>query len=80
MSACVILATALAGNYREVWYEKRGNTIDGVERSSPPPITIVETGEFFSYRSGAWTYWAVGQRVTEALDDRAFHRALSRRP
>ncbi len=42
--------------YREVRYEKRGKTIAEAERSLPRPIEIFDTGEFFSYMNGQWTY------------------------
>ncbi len=43
-------------NYRETWYEQRGKTIADAEASTPQPVKIVETGEFFSYSRGKWDY------------------------
>ena len=43
-------------NYLERWYEKRGKTIAEAESSTPEPVKILETGEFFSFIRGKWDY------------------------
>jgi hypothetical protein len=43
-------------SYRETWYEKRGKTAADAEASTPEPIKIFETVEYFSYGHGRWLY------------------------
>ena len=42
--------------YLENWYEKRGKTIAEAESSTPQPLKILETAEFFSFIGGKWDY------------------------
>jgi len=42
--------------YREVRYEKRGNTIPEAEKSTPNPVEVTEVTEIFRYEKGKWIY------------------------
>ena len=42
--------------YREIRYEKRGNTVADAEQSEPRPSEITEVTEIFRYSNGQWVY------------------------